>query len=84
MQKTAMAKQRYNVEEVAQFVENCLRHRSPADQAKWAGLPAKIRSYPFPYFLAAPGARIVDCAGFKFADQESSDPGQPDHDNSGE
>lgn len=58
------AKQRYDVEAVAQFVENCLRDRSPEEQAKWAGLPAKIRAYPYPFIYAAPDARIVDCVRF--------------------
>lgn len=64
-------KRRYDVEAVAQFVENCLRDRSPEQQAKWAGLPAKIRAYPYPFIYAVPDARIVDCVRFKAAQEDT-------------
>lgn len=56
---------RFNREDVAQFVEQCLSRVSSAEQMKYEGLVEKIRAYPSQYLFCDPGRRVVDVVDYR-------------------
>lgn len=53
-------RRRYDLEEVAQFIELALERQPPTERAKWSWLPEGIRQHWAPFFYARPSTQIVD------------------------